>query len=143
MRRNFSYIFFFLASSLWLLSSCGGQSSEIVIQIQKDDPTDNYDDVNALRVMVRDLEEEKPEIYGPFALDREQQTRLSTSVPPGHDFYVDVWACPTIDSCAPIDVLARGCSDVIASGATGGENILTVTLYRAGTNDATNCVNEI
>ena len=142
MHRN-SRLFLF---SVFLFAvtngGCGDQNAEIQIQITKDDANDDFSDVNALRVIIRDLAEEEPEIYGPFPLDRENKTRLSTEIPPGHEFYVDVWACPSIDNCAPSVVLARGCSEIILVDADGTDQTVGIILYGTGTNNATDCIQD-
>ena len=137
---SLGWALFLVISSV--LSGCGSDSGQVTIVVKKADTTDAFNDVNALRVLVRDIEEEAPHVFGPFELDREQNVRLSTDIPPGNEFYVDVWACQSVDNCAPIDVVARGCSGrIISEGETPNQSV-EIVLHRAGTTNATDCASE-
>lgn len=142
MLRNSSLLVVAFSFFSSMISGCGSESGEVTISIQKADEGDDFSDVNALRIIVRDLSEDTPNVFGPFELNREQPTRLSTDIPPGNTFYVDVWGCLSVDSCMIQDVLARGCSGEILSDASVPNQSVDITLYRAGSADATNCGSE-
>ncbi|MCP4504211.1 MAG: hypothetical protein GY822_30170 [Deltaproteobacteria bacterium] len=71
-----------------------------------------FESPGALKVVVRDIDEDAPEIFGPFAIESDTRTRLSADLVPGSEFLVDVSACISVDDCTEATRLARGCSDV-------------------------------
>ena len=85
--------------------------------------------IDALKLIVRDLGEEAPEVFGPFALERDRPHRLPALVPPEHDFYIDVWGCPSADFCGPTALSARGCSDIERIPPGSQDRILTIELF--------------
>jgi hypothetical protein len=92
----------------------------------------------ALKVVVRQENSVTPEVFGPYAVDKSAPQRLSTTVVGGIRFYVDVWACPSVDACTAEDRVGRGCSG-IERAITGQTVNLEITLFDEDTNAAALC----
>lgn len=101
-----------MLSSLGGSLSCMGAAAEIRLALEPADDAD-LSEVGALKFLVRDLGAEGPETFGPVPLEPGQPLTLSATVAPETPMYVDVWGCPDVDRCSPVDVLARGCTAVI------------------------------
>ena len=120
------------------LLGCPGPAAELVLDLQAADGAD-LSNVNALRVIVRDLSADAPEVFGPFAIDREARQRLAASVEPGRDFYVDVWGCPRVEDCAPMDMIARGCTPIVKIPEGQSQANTTIVLDDQGLDDDGPC----
>jgi hypothetical protein len=122
---------------LLLVSACG-PSAEVTIALESA-PSADLSTMTALRITVRDLTKEEPEIFGPFEIDRADPERLATTIEPGNDFYIDVWGCESTARCAPTEVVARGCTAIlnVAPGTT--DTVVTVTLDESENVPATRC----
>jgi hypothetical protein len=70
-------------------------------------------ELGALRVFVRELSEDAPEVFGPLPRKRERSLRLTAGVLLQSPSCIGVWGCPDVDRCAPRDVLVRSGSLVL------------------------------
>lgn len=126
MRRTSSAL---LALALFAgLLGCPKPAAEVTVVLRPGEGV-TLDGVKALQVLVRNLDEEAPEVFGPIPLERKRQPRLAALVPPGADFYVDVWACPMEAACAPDDLLARGCSSIENLPPGTRDAVIAIELY--------------
>jgi hypothetical protein len=92
-----------------LASSCGG-AANVEITLERGPGVPGLETVT---VVVRDLTTDKPTVYGPVKLREQERFRVQASVPPGHDFYVDVFGCQDPEACSGDLVVARGCTGVM------------------------------
>lgn len=121
------------------LPGCPGPAAVVQLELSAG-PGAPSADIKALRFLVRELDADAPEVFGPIPLDREQPLRLAAEVTPSSPFYIDVWACPDVESCAPADVIARGCTPVLE---VEGDTSLSLTLYASSDARAAECPPEI
>jgi len=101
-----------LLAALCAPLGCPGPAAELQLTLQRG-ANATLSDVTTLRFIVRELDADAPEVFGPVEIDRTRPMRLSAQVTPGSDFYVDVWGCESVERCVPEAVLARGCTEVL------------------------------
>jgi hypothetical protein len=117
------------------LIGCPGPAAEVSINLVRGQGA-TLEGVTALRFIVRDLNAEVPEVFGPVEIDREQPMRLSATVTPGSPFYVDIWGCETVNRCVPQAVLARGCTPVLN---VAGDTTLDLPMFDVGDSALDEC----
>lgn len=115
-----------------------GPSAELTIALESA-PAADLSTLTALRITVRDLTLEEPEIFGPYEIDRDAPQRLAATVEPGNDFYVDVWGCESTARCAPTELVGRGCTDILNLAPGTTDTVVTVTLDESENVPATRC----
>ena len=115
---------------LAVVAGCGEAPVEVTVVLSRAEGA-TFDRPGALKVIVRDTSVDEPEIFGPFAVEREESSRLAAEVAPGSDFYVDVWACPAVDACGPTDVLGRGCTSVVRVPAGAQSAAVDIPIHDA------------
>ena len=116
------------ALALLTLAGCQGAAVQVTVVLQAA-PDASLNGLSDLKVIVRELSSETPEIFGPFPIDRSQQETLGAAVQPNSDFYIDVWGCPSGSECLPTDVVARGCSPVTRFSEAESPAVVAITLY--------------
>jgi len=110
-----------------LATTACGPSAEVTLALESAAGAD-LSTVAALRVTVRDLTKEEPEIFGPFEIDRSEPERLACMVEPGNDFYVDVWGCVSTARCAPTEIVGRGCTEILNLAPGTTDTVVTVVI---------------
>lgn len=124
-RRPFALVLVCLLGAL--SAACGGPAAEVTVVLRPGEGTE-LGAVGALKLIVRDVATESPEVFGPFAIGRERPTRLPALVVPGADFYLDVWGCRSVDDCDPADLAARGCSGIESVPEGSKDRVIAVEM---------------
>ena len=124
-----------LLAGLLASSSCGGAAAELRIALEPGQGA-TLDGLGALRFVVRELAADSPEVFGPVSLDSGRQYRLSTSVTPNEDFYVDVLGCPSVEACGDGDIVARGCTPIMN---IPGDTAVDIALFDQDQPEAAQC----
>ena len=117
------------------LVGCPGAAAELRIELVRGDGA-SLDGLGALRFVVRDLDADAPEVYGPISLEGDRRYRLTATVTPGVDFYVDVLGCTSADACDGDAFIARGCTSVLSIAT---DTAVTIALFDREQPDADAC----
>lgn len=117
------------------LVGCPGPAAELRIDLVRGEGA-ALENLGALRFVVRNLEEDAPEVYGPIALEGDRRYRLAATVTPGVDFYVDVLGCTSATTCDGEAYVARGCTSVLNIST---DTAVTIALFDREQPDAAAC----
>jgi hypothetical protein len=120
-----------LASSLAvaaLLTACDGPSGTVIVNPTAAAGAD-LAGLAALKVVVRNVEVDVPDVFGPFPVDGREHL-LPATVPANTFFYVDVWGCAD-DACAADALVGRGCNQVLLRLEEGLVGVLNLDIFSA------------